>query len=151
MKIRSKPSSGVEIDMTPMIDICFQLLTFFCFILNFSGAEQDERVQLPVSELAKPPETPAEVPITLQVTKEGHVLVVGEEFPSPADIRGFLNLERSSLEGRGQSVQDATIIIRAHRDTKTGIVQELIKECQNGGFEKFTLRAEDNPNEPDPS
>ena len=147
MKIKSKPSSGVEIDMTPMIDICFQLLTFFCFILNFSGAEQDERVQLPVSSLAKPPETPAEVPITLQVTKEGTVLVVGQEFSAPEDIRAFLNLERSTLEQQGKQVKDATIIIRAHRDTKTGVVQNLIKECQTSGFEKFTLRAQDNPDE----
>jgi biopolymer transport protein ExbD len=142
MKIKSRSGGGsVEIDMTPMIDICFQLLTFFCFILNFSGAEQDERVQLPLSTLAKPPEAPAETPITLQVTAEGRVIVVGQTLASPIDTLPLLNLERSLLEQKGQSAADATVIIRGHRNAKTGVIQELIKVCQSAGFEKFTLRA----------
>ena len=144
MKIRSRSGGGsVEIDMTPMIDICFQLLTFFCFILNFSGAEQDERVQLPLSTLAKPPEKAAETPITLQVTREGHVIAVGQTLPTPNDVLPLLNLERTLLEQKGQSPASATVIIRGHRDAKTGVIQELIKVCQSAGFEKFTLRAKE--------
>ena len=48
-----------DIDMTPMIDMTFQLITFFVFTLNFSTAVQDDRVQLPVSQLAKPAEGPS--------------------------------------------------------------------------------------------
>ncbi|HZL87160.1 MAG TPA: biopolymer transporter ExbD [Pirellulaceae bacterium] len=144
MKFKSRSGGGsVEIDMTPMIDICFQLLTFFCFILNFSGAEQDERVQLPASTLAKPPEKAAETPITLQVTREGRVIAVGQTLPTPSDVLPLLNLERTLLEQKGQSPADATIIIRGHRDAKTGVIQELIKVCQTAGFEKFTLRAKE--------
>jgi biopolymer transport protein ExbD len=40
-----------------------------------------------------------------------------------------------------QSAKDATIIIRAHKDAKTGLVQQVIKLCQEMGFEKFSLRA----------
>jgi biopolymer transport protein ExbD len=144
MKFKSRSGGGdVEIDMTPMIDICFQLLTFFCFILNFSGAEQDERVMLPFSTLAKPPETAADTPIMLQVTKEGHVIIVGQTFPTPDDALATLNLERSLLEQKQKSPADATVIIRGHRDAKTGVVQELIKVAQQAGFEKFTLRAKE--------
>ena len=55
-----------DIDMTPMIDMTFQLITFFVFTLNFSQAVQDDRVQLPLSQLAQPAEGAAEDPITLQ-------------------------------------------------------------------------------------
>jgi biopolymer transport protein ExbD len=144
MKFKSRSGGGsVEIDMTPMIDICFQLLTFFCFILNFSGAEQDERIQLPASTLAKPPEKASETPITLQVTRDGRVIAVGQIMPTPLDVLPLLNLERTLLEQRGESAANATVIIRGHRDAKTGIVQELIKVCQSAGFEKFTLRAKE--------
>ena len=36
----------------------------------------------------------------------------------------------------------ATIIVRADGRSKTGDVQEMIKVCQEKGFERFVLRAE---------
>ena len=51
---QSDGPSKTDIDMTPMIDMTFQLITFFVFTLNFSTAVQDDRVQLPMSQLAKP-------------------------------------------------------------------------------------------------
>ena len=144
MKFKSRTGGGaIDIDMTPMIDICFQLLTFFCFILNFSGAEQDDRVMLPSSSLAKPPDSAADTPITLQVTQTGNVIIVGQIFPRPEDAFPTLDLERSLLEQRGKSAADATVIIRGHRDAKTGVIQELIKVSQQAGFERFTLRAKE--------
>ena len=64
-----------------MIDVTFQLITFFMFVLNFSEAEQDERIQLPVSQLAKPTEGVLETPITMQLTADGGVLYAGEVVP----------------------------------------------------------------------
>ncbi|MGI8981411.1 MAG: ExbD/TolR family protein [Pirellulaceae bacterium] len=143
MKIKRVEAAKVEIDMTPMIDICFQLLTFFVFILNFESADQNARIMLPASELAKPPENVDQVPIMLQVTKEGHVLAGGQEFPTPEAAKSLLNQERIVLEQRGKSVADANIIIRAHKDAKTGDVQKLIKTAQEVEFVKFSLRAKD--------
>jgi biopolymer transport protein ExbD len=36
----------------------------------------------------------------------------------------------------------ATVIVRADGRSKTGDVQELIKACQEKGFERFVLRAQ---------
>lgn len=126
-----------EGDMTPMIDMTFLLIAFFMVLINFTEADQNERIRLPSSELAKPPETPFQLPITLQLTKEGTVLFIGEEVPV-ADLKSPLRWEREVL---GDSAADATIIIRADADAKTGKVQELMKICQDTGFEKFALRA----------
>jgi biopolymer transport protein ExbD len=143
MRLKSHASAVIDIDMTPMIDIVFQLLSFFTFILNFEAAEQDERVILPASSLARPPEAPLEAPITIQLTRRGTVLAGGQEFANPAAVRPLLNNEKYVLESQNRVVSDATIIIRAHRDARTGDVQELIKTCQQVGFEKFTLRAKE--------
>ena len=48
--------------MTPMIDMAFQLIAFFMFAISFSQNEQDERVLLPDSVLAKPANQPLEAP-----------------------------------------------------------------------------------------
>ena len=42
-------SDKVPIDMTPMIDIVFQLLTFFCMTLRVSSAEGDFSIRMPLA------------------------------------------------------------------------------------------------------
>jgi biopolymer transport protein ExbD len=39
----------IPIDMTPMIDIVFQLLTFFCMTLKVAAAEGDFNIKMPLA------------------------------------------------------------------------------------------------------
>lgn len=141
MKVKGKGPEVVELDYTPMIDMTFQLIAFFMILINFTEADQDERVQLPSSVLAKPPEAPFEAPITIQMAKNGSVILSGQSYPDVNSIKPILNNEKYILETKGSTAGDATVIIRAHKDAQTGLVQEIIKICQETGFEKFTLRA----------
>jgi biopolymer transport protein ExbD len=143
MKIKSRGPDVVDIDMTPMIDMTFQLIAFFMILINFDASEQDERVQLPSSTLAKPPDAPLETPITIQLTKTGQVIMGGQPYASAPLIRGVLRNEAYAIEAQGKTPASATIVIRAHKDAKTGQVQELIKVCQEEEFEKFSLRAKE--------
>jgi biopolymer transport protein ExbD len=143
MRIKSRGAETLDIDMTPMIDMTFQLIAFFMILINFDASEQDERIQLPSSQLAKPPEAPLEAPITIQLTKRGEVIVGGQSYANPDAIKPILNNERYVLESQDRSAASATIVIRAHKDAKTGLVQNLIKVCQQAEFEKFTLRAKE--------
>jgi biopolymer transport protein ExbD len=136
----NEPSS-TDIDMTPMIDMTFQLITFFMFVMNFSEAEQDDRVQLPMSQLAKPSEGTIETPITLQLTNAGSVIYAGELVPV-ADIGGYLDREKTVLLDAGKEPNTATVIVRADGRAKTGEVQDIIRVCQEKGFERFALRAQ---------
>jgi len=142
MRIKKPASNIQEGDMTPMIDMTFQLIAFFMVLINFSQSEQNERIQLPDSELAKPPEAPIESPITLHLTKEGTVILGGQEVPIEG-LSSLLSAEARVLIARGKSLGDATIIIRGHRETRTGKVQDLIRVCQGENFEKFALRAKE--------
>jgi hypothetical protein len=51
--------------------------------------------------------------------------------------------ERVVLKGRDQPLSEATVVIRAHRLAKAGVVQKLIQICQDEQFEVFALRAEE--------
>ena len=54
MRIQSRHfGTSAEPDMTPMIDVTFQLIAFFMFVLNFSEVDQDQRVNLPRSSNGK--------------------------------------------------------------------------------------------------
>jgi biopolymer transport protein ExbD len=142
MRIKKAETNIVEGDLTPMIDMTFQLIAFFMVLINFTQSEMNERIQLPDSELAKPPDAPLEHPITLHLTKEGTVIIGGEEI-AITGLGPYLSREANVLRIRGKPLSDATIIIRGHKDAQTGKVQELIRECQKNNFEKFALRAKE--------
>jgi len=130
-----------DIDMTPMIDMTFQLITFFVFTLNFSQAVQDDRVQLPLSQLAKPAEGAAEDPITLQLMNDGKVIYTGEPI-ALEDVGGYLENEKRVMISAGKEPSSATVIVRADGRSRTGDVQQMIRICQEKGFERFVLRAQ---------
>ncbi len=143
MRVAKKKTEGIlEGDLTPMIDMTFQLIAFFMVLINFSQAEQNEKIQLPDSQLAKPPEGPLEFPITIHLTSEGSAIIGTQEVPIAA-LSPFLVKEKQVLASQGKGADEATIIVRAHKDAQTGRVQELIQKCQENGFEKFALRAKE--------
>ena len=142
MRIKKIESNVVGGDLTPMIDMTFQLIAFFMVLINFTQSEHHERIQLPDSELAKPPDAPLEHPITLHLTAEGTVIIGGEEV-AITGLGPYLSREANVLRLRGRPLSDATIVIRGHRDAQTGRVQELIRECQRNNFETFALRAKE--------
>jgi len=141
--MQKKKKSGIlEADMTPMIDMTFQLIAFFMVLINFSQAEQHEKVVLPESTLAKPPETPYESPIVIQVDATGRVYLGGSGMDLEA-IKTFLEREKTHLQNRGKSVSDANIIIRAHKSVEAGVVQRLIRKCKDAEFKNFALTAKE--------
>ena len=140
MKFRRKSrGDSHEPDMTPMIDMVFQLIAFFMVLLNFGEGEVDARIKLPSSELAKPPEAPLVSPLVLQLTDDDKIIFAGDTLAISAMERPLIT-ERRFIELKGEKVADATVILRADADAKTGIVQEVIQMCQDNGFEKFALR-----------
>ena len=140
MRINRRKSEIHEGDLTPMIDMTFQLIAFFMVLINFTDTVQDERIKLPSSKLARPPDAPWETPITLQLTKEGRVVYVGETW-SIDQLKTQMINEATLLKYQKKSVSEATIIIRADATAKTGVVQKVIEICQEAQFEKFALRA----------
>jgi biopolymer transport protein ExbD len=141
MRYKSRQSFSSEPDMTPMIDCTFQLVIFFLLTLNFSSDEQSELIRLPASEIAKPTEGAMETPVTVQVLASGMVLFGGDQL-SPTALRQPLQREREMIKNvLGRSMKNATVVIRADRDVPAGIVQEVIRACQEVEFEKFVLRA----------
>ncbi len=144
MRFRSKEETKIyEGDLTPMIDMTFQLIAFFMLVINFSDVEQDQRVHLPASELAKPPTAPYEQPLTIHLTKLDTYIFGGEEMTKISRLKSALLLETQIIKRHTtKSLADVTVIIRADENAKTGFVQEVIQACQELEFEKFALRGQ---------
>ena len=126
-------------DMTARIDMVFQLIIFFMVLINFAQDDQNDKIKLPASELAKPADTPLTFPITLNLDSTS-TIYIGASIATVDSIAPLLRTEISLLTSRNQTPKDANIVIRAHRNAAGGMVQDLIKKCQELGFEKFVLR-----------
>src|SRR6185437_882999 len=71
-----------EPNLTPLLDVVFQLITFFMLVINFSNENYDARVRLPVAGSARPIEegekAAGEDRLVLNVDKQGHLIMNGQ-------------------------------------------------------------------------
>lgn len=140
MRYTKHKMAMAEMDMTPMIDVTFQLIAFFMFVLNFSEVDQDQRINLPASELAQPPEVAYDEPLTIQLTSDEKIYFSGDELTA-AQLKSALLREAQLIKSSPKKkVADVTVIIRADKNAKTGKVQEIIQLCQEAEFDTFALR-----------
>jgi len=122
----------------------FQLIAFFMVLINFAQTESNDRVKLPSSQLVKPPEVPLEFPIILHVAQDGEIILGGDDYTAET-LRVGLQKELAVIKAEGKTVEDANVVIRAHKDTSAGDVQEVIRVAQEQNLENFALRVkEDN-------
>lgn len=106
--------------------------------------DQPYRIELPKSEIARPPEIPYEEPIGVDVTRSGMFLLHGERL-SLNDLPDRMNRQRLVLKSMGKTQDEATIVIRADKDCPAGRIQEMIETCHGQGFEHFALLANQEP------
>jgi biopolymer transport protein ExbD len=143
MKVKKAESNILEGDMTPMIDMTFQLIAFLMVMINFTADDVSNKLTLPESELARPPEgEPEKNRLIIQLTKDNKVIMGGDEL-SLDRLKAMLSAEARAFTNQGVLLTDATVYIRADTECRTGKVQEVIKECQAQKFERFVLRAKE--------
>lgn len=156
---RKKPvvSAGeLSFDMTPMIDVVFQLIIFFMVALSFVESQATAKLTLPVADQAKPPKNiDSDLfvfnVVDLNATKPDGGLVfppgtppyvVGGKYVSMATLRKELDLaaEVSRARAGGEDVE-AAVIIRGDREAAWIYIMAAMKQCQEAGFIKVYLKA----------
>jgi len=77
MKLRNRVTTGkVNVDMTPMIDVVFQLLIFFMCTLKVIEPEGDFDISMPLGRATASSDTEAELPpfkVRLEANAEGEL------------------------------------------------------------------------------
>jgi biopolymer transport protein ExbD len=113
-------------------------------LINFSEVDRAEEITLPVSALAVPPQVRPDYQIILNLEPNGGVKFQGQlieriEFMSPVFRQEINNAAREGV----RNPADIAVIIRAHEDTPSGLVQRLIMKCQEEKLENFSLRVKE--------
>ena len=130
MKFRQKSSRRAgaisALDLTPMVDVVFNLLIFFALSLNFVATSGGINVKLPKASSAQPVRSEN---ITINLTKDGEI---------------YYNKETASIEQvrkRLKDVKDKTslVIIRADDQVQHGKVVEAMDIVKSEGFSKLAI------------
>jgi biopolymer transport protein ExbD len=133
-------------NLTPMLDMVFQLITFFVMVMTFKSAEIDFNLSLPVVGSARPVKTEGRTGLlVLNIDRAGNLRTT----QPIRDLDSFVRIQShatllahrmtpADLEGGGEL--PTTVVIRADRATPFGKLNRVIKACQQNGFRKFALK-----------
>jgi biopolymer transport protein ExbD len=145
-----------EPNLTPLLDIVFQLITFFMLVINFSQDNFDSRIKLPVAGSARPQDDPAklnEERLVLNVDSKGNLIFNGRVLTADQanqQIKLEAQIARQNIKTLKGKVDPneglpGRIVIRADRDTPFAALFSLINTCQTNGYQKFDLKAMNAP------
>ncbi|MBY0396656.1 MAG: biopolymer transporter ExbD [Thermoleophilia bacterium] len=148
-----------EPNLTPLLDVVFQLITFFMLLINFSKDNYDARVKLPVAGTARPVDDGTKADddrLVLNIDPRGNLLWGGQALPTSkatAQIKREADLVKLNLRAGGIKYDAAkglptTVVLRADRDTPFSSFYSLVSACQANGFYKFSLKAMSGPSGP---
>ena len=134
-------------NLTPMLDMVFQLVTFFVMVMTFKSAEIDLNLRLPVVGSARPVKTEGRTGLmVLNIDSAGNLRTT----QPIRDLDTFVRIQSQAtllanhmtpadLEGGGEL--PTIVVIRADRGTPFGKLNRVIKACQQNGFRKFAMKA----------
>ncbi len=139
-------SERAEPNLTPLLDMVFQLITFFMLVINFKGASMDLSLKLPVLGSARPLDRHGKLePLLLNIDSQGRVNAYGQKVDIEPHISREARLLREQLKVAGTVVNNGElpvpVIIRADRQAPFHLVNHILKVCQDQGYRQFSLSA----------
>jgi biopolymer transport protein ExbD len=139
--------TSIEPNLTPILDMVFQLITFFMLVVNFKGGALDMSLELPVLGSARPLDTNGvEAVMVINLDSEGVFKLYGNVMDLKSYIEGEARLEVAKMQKTKADFQagqelPTMVAIRADRRTPFHVLNNAIKTCQEYGYRKFSLNA----------
>jgi biopolymer transport protein ExbD len=143
----SSSDTSLEPNLTPILDMVFQLITFFMLVVNFKGGALDMSLELPVLGSARPLDTNGvEAVMVINLDSEGVFKLYGNVMDLKSYIEGEARLEVAKMQKSKSDFQageelPTMVAIRADRRTPFHVLNNAIKICQEYGYRKFSLNA----------
>ncbi len=145
-RYRNRNDSTPELNLTPLLDVVLQLITFFMMLVHFGtkieGATKG--VRLPIAAVATPRSDLGLDRLVVVIDARGGV-VSGDQSLSDRAAESWWN-ERAEKRRRGAELIGESrrelltrVVVRADRDAPYGEVRRRLAEARRAGFAKFTL------------
>ena len=143
----------IQVPITPMLDMSFQLLSFFILTFHPMPTEGQLAINLPKLEATEspPPETPLppeeikdQYTITVHAGSGGDVALLGLSGPAVnvENIKSFNELQArlSNLpKPPGRGADGISITIESSEDLNYGRLIEIMDLCKKAGYDSVNL------------
>jgi len=136
-----------EPNLTPILDMVFQLITFFMLVINFKAASLDLSLKLPVVGSARPVDSKGQEDLLiLNIDNQGNLNVYGVRKDIDSYIAGEAQVALFAARRNHPTIQagdelPTTVVIRADKSIPFKLLNRVMKVCQAQGFRKFALMA----------
>ena len=140
MKFRKRTKNGIgtgsTLDLTPVVDVVFNLLIFFALSLNFAATSGGINVKLPSATSAEPVKIEQ---LTINLTKDGSI------------VYNDKTVDAEELTKKLQEVKDkdSLVIIRADNDVPHGKVVQVMDIAKSEGLSKLAFAVQAPPSFPE--
>ncbi|MGE5507984.1 MAG: ExbD/TolR family protein [Chitinophagales bacterium] len=128
MIVELPPRRKPFVQLTPLIDVTFNILTFFIVFTVFRGAESGIPLKLPKSVTAQ---KQAAAPVVVTVSQEGDFFVNGARFTREALAGEIARTVRTS--------PDQVVIIKADRDARYEYLVEALDAVRGSAGARIAL------------
>ena len=139
---KKKAPADMQTQMTPMIDVTFQLLLFFIMTFEFRESEGTIPGTLPAkgSIAQQVSDTPPPDPITIKVLPSGgNRLSASYEMSGIGTVIQTVQELGALLKARQEKIgsKEVPIVIFPNQDVPWGFVVEAFNQATKAGFEKI--------------
>ncbi|MDD4736057.1 MAG: biopolymer transporter ExbD [Kiritimatiellae bacterium] len=122
-------------NMTPMIDVVFQMIIFFVTTADMDRKAFDEKIRLALSPHGPAVEDKDPRTVTIEVDKNGRIQFGRGIYVSTDYLRAIM---RKTVAEFGQTVP---VVIRADGDAKHSDVKRVMDACSMAGLWKIKFAA----------
>lgn len=141
---RPKPTTGEDMDMTPMVDVTFLLLIFFMITASFSVQKS---IQRPAQRQEDPSTRAVETPpdenpdiVTVQVDEFNAYNIITSEWDRAAGSKQDLIIALNDAHaGNASGNQPSKLVVQAHEDCMHAAVIAALDAGREAQFENFQV------------
>jgi len=135
-------------NLVPVLDMVFQLITFFMLVINFQMNSIDKSMDLPVVGSARPVKSGKSF-MMINLNDKGQFTVFSRPLPEeqiPGWIAREAQVNRLAIRKSNPNFADTddlptVVIVRADKNTPFSTLAKIIKICQENGFRDFAFHA----------
>lgn len=143
---RSRAEGTFQLNLTPLLDVVLQLITFFMMLIHFGGKIEGAAasIRLPTAPAALPTGDLGLDRLVVSLDPDGN-LITESETVAPASTEAWWREQARKRQaglgslGRKDDELPTQVVVRADKAATFGSVRGLMATAQERGFAKFTL------------